>query len=53
MKLFKKNRNEINIPDKAANSIANGILKFQGWFAASLQRLTKSWKQGNSGFFFV
>jgi hypothetical protein len=45
MKLFKKNNSEINIRDKAANGIANGILKFQGWFATSLQRLTKSWKQ--------
>jgi len=45
MKLFAKNKSQINIPDKAAAGIANGILKSQHWFATSLQSLTKSWKQ--------
>lgn len=45
MKFLKKNSSEINIRDKAANGLANGILKFQGWFATSLESLTKSWKQ--------
>lgn len=45
MKIFKRNTSEVNIRDKAASGIANGILKSQQWFAASLQGLTKSWKQ--------
>ena len=45
MKLFAKNKSQINIPDKAAAGISNGILKSQRWFATSLQGLTKSWKQ--------
>ena len=45
MKLFKKNINDTNIPDKAATRIANGILKTQRWFAFNLQSLTKKWKQ--------
>jgi hypothetical protein len=45
MKLFKKNVNQTNIPDKAATGIANGILKSQRWFANNLEGLTKRWKQ--------
>ena len=45
MKLFSRNKSQINIPDKAATGIANGILKSQRLFATSLQGLTKSWKQ--------
>jgi hypothetical protein len=45
MKLFKKNINQTNIPDKAATGIANGILKSQRWFANNLEGLTKRWKQ--------
>jgi hypothetical protein len=45
MKLFKKNINQTNIPDKAATGIANGILKSQRWFANSLEDVTKKWKQ--------
>jgi hypothetical protein len=45
MKLFMKNINQTNIPDKAATGIANGILKSQRWFAIYLEGLTKKWKQ--------
>ena len=45
MNFFKRNKSEVNIPDKAATGIANGILKSQRWFATSLSDLTKSWKQ--------
>ena len=45
MKLFKKNINQTNIPDKAATGIANGILKSQRWFANNLESVTKKWKQ--------
>jgi hypothetical protein len=45
MKLFMKNINQTNIPDKAATGIANGILKSQRWFANNLEGLTKKWKQ--------
>ena len=45
MKLFKGNKSQSNIPDKAATCIANGILKTQNWFAINLQRVTKNWKQ--------
>lgn|ERR1035437_9676104 len=45
MKLFKRNKAPINIPDQAATRIANGILKSQHWFATSLQVLTKNWRQ--------
>lgn len=45
MKLFKGNKSQSNIPDKAATGIANGILKTQNWFAINLQRVTKNWKQ--------
>ena len=45
MKLFKRNKSQLNIQDKAATGIANGILKTQNWFAINLQQVTKSWKQ--------
>lgn len=45
MKLFKRNKNQLNIQDKAATGIANGILKTQNWFAINLQQVTKNWKQ--------
>jgi hypothetical protein len=45
MKLFKRNKSQLNIPDKAATGIANGILKTQNWFAINLQKVTKNWKQ--------
>jgi hypothetical protein len=45
MKLFKRKEGQVNIPDKAATGIANGILKSQRWFANTLESLTKKWKQ--------
>ena len=45
MKAFKKNIEKINLPDKAAHSIAKIILQAQSWFAFYLQRATKNWKQ--------
>lgn len=45
MKLFKKYISDGYLPDKAATSIANGILKSQRWFANNLERFTKKWKQ--------
>jgi hypothetical protein len=45
MKLFKRNEARVNIPDKAATGIANGILKSQRWFANSFESLTNKWKQ--------
>ena len=45
MRLFKRNKSQVNIQDKAATGIANGILKTQNWFAINLQQVTKSWKQ--------
>ena len=45
MKLFKRNEGQVNIPDKAATGIANGILKSQRWFANTLESLTNKWKQ--------
>ena len=45
MNFFKRNKSEVNIQDKAATGIANGILKSQRWFATNLFGLTKSWKQ--------
>jgi hypothetical protein len=53
MKLFKKNMNQTNIPDKAATGIANGILKSQNWFANHLDDLTKKWKQKQQWFFLL
>ena len=51
MKLFKKNIDQTNIPDKAATGIANGILKSQRWFANNLEGLTKKWKQKQQWYF--
>ncbi len=45
MKLFKRKEGQVNIADKAATGIANGILKSQHWFANTLGSLTKKWKQ--------
>ncbi len=45
MKLFKRNKSKLNIQDKAATGIANGILKTQNWVAINLQQVTKNWKQ--------
>ena len=45
MKLFKRKVGQVNIPDKAATVIANGILKSQRWFANTLESLTNKWKQ--------
>ena len=47
MKLFKRNKSQLNMQDKAATGIANCILKTQNWFAMSLclQEVTKNWKQ--------
>lgn len=45
MKLFKRNKSQVNIQDKAATGIANGILKSQRWFATNLETLTNKWKQ--------
>jgi hypothetical protein len=45
MKLFKRKEDQVNIPDKAAIGIANGILKSQRWFANTLESLTNKWKR--------
>jgi hypothetical protein len=45
MKLFKRKEGQVNITDKAAIGIANGILKSQRWFANTLESLTNKWKQ--------
>lgn len=45
MKLFKKKKSQVNIPDKAAIGIANVIIKSQRWFANTLEGLTNKWKQ--------
>jgi hypothetical protein len=45
MKFFKRNKSQLNLQDKAATGIANGILKTQNWFALNLERVTKNWKQ--------
>ena len=45
MKLLKKKEGQVNISDKAATGIANGILKSQRWFANALESLTHKWKQ--------
>ena len=45
MKLIKRKEGHVNIPDKAATGIANGILKSQRWFANTLESLTNKWKQ--------
>ncbi|MBI1782256.1 MAG: hypothetical protein HYR66_12970 [Sphingobacteriales bacterium] len=53
MRLFKKNISQTNLPDKAANGIANGILQSQRWFANNLDGLTKKWKQKQQWFFLM
>jgi hypothetical protein len=45
MNLFKRKEGQVNISDKSATGIANGILKSQRWFANTLESLTKKWKQ--------
>ena len=45
MKLFKRNKSQVNIQDNAATGIANCILKSQRWFASNLENLTNKWKQ--------
>ena len=45
MKLFSKNISNSPITDKAANGIANGILKSQNGFARYMFSVTKNWKQ--------
>jgi hypothetical protein len=45
MKFFKRNKSQLNLQDKAATGIANGILKTQNWFALNLERVTKNWKR--------
>lgn len=45
MKLFSKNISNSAITDKAANGIANGILKSQIGFAKYMFSVTKNWKQ--------
>jgi len=45
MRLFKKKEGQVNIHDKAATGIANGILRSQHWFANTLESLTNKWKQ--------
>jgi hypothetical protein len=51
MKLFERKERQVNIPDKAAIVIANGILKSQHWFANTLEGLTGKWKQKQQWFF--
>lgn len=45
MNLFKKNIKGNDVTDKAANGIANGILKSQNGFAKYMYSVTKNWKQ--------
>ena len=45
MKLFKKDIKRNDLTDKAANGIANGILKSQNGFAKSMSSVTKNWKR--------
>lgn len=45
MKLFKRKEGQVNLPNKAATGIANGILKSQHWFADTLESVTNKWKQ--------
>lgn len=45
MNLFKRKEGQVNIPDKAATHIADGILKSQRWFANTLESLTNKWNQ--------
>lgn len=52
MKLFSKNIKNSVLTDKAANGIANGILKSQNRFARYMYSITKSWKQKQQWIFF-
>ncbi len=52
MKLFNRKEGQVNLPDKAATGIANGILKSQYWFANTLESLTNKWKQKQQWIFF-
>lgn len=45
MKLFAKYIKSSSLNDKAANGIANGILKSQNRFAKYMFTVTKNWKQ--------
>ena len=45
MKLIKRKEGHVNVPDKVATGIANGILKSQRWFANTLENMTNKWKQ--------
>lgn len=45
MRLFKRNKSQVSISDKAGIKIAGFILKGQQWFATGLHSLTKNWKQ--------
>ena len=45
MKLNKKKEGQVNLSEKAATGIANGILKSQRWLANTLESLTNKWKQ--------
>ena len=45
MKLFSTDNIQEKIAEKAAASIANGIIRLQDWFAAKMQGLTKKWEQ--------
>ena len=45
MKQFKPEERRMNVLDKAATSIAHGLLKTQNGFAVRLQQVTKNWKQ--------
>lgn len=51
MKRVKKNIQQENIKDKAANRIANGILKAQTGFAKYLLSVTKKWNQKHQWIF--
>ena len=55
MKLFKKNSNMSDNPisNKAANGIANGILKLQLVFANGMQQWTGKWQQGQKRIFLL
>lgn len=53
MKLITKNKSQIDIPDKVAAGIANGILKSQRWFDTRVQGLTKAGNKNSNGFFFI
>jgi len=45
MKFFSTDNIQEKISEKAATSIANGIIRLQDWFASKMQGLTKKWEQ--------